>query len=213
MTLPGEQYTIRIDPAFLIAKDAASTHTGMDEFRLFQLWHFAAESAKLPAGELLEVGCAYGGSGLVIAASARRAGITDRITLCDTFRGLVKADPEKDDLQNGEMSGSTPEHVIRLLSDQGIQNAAVARGVFPEDTPFPDDIRFRFVHLDVDIYRSALDAFEWVWPRMVVGGIVVIDDYGEADCPGIAFVVGEVESLPDSTWFFHGGFQAIAMKR
>ena len=29
--------------------------------------------------------------------------------------------------------------------------------------------RFRLVHIDVDVYQSAKDVFEWAWPRLVGG--------------------------------------------
>ena len=172
----GQQHHYMVDTRFDWASSVVVHHTGMDEFRRFQLWHLAAESAKLDGGEILEVGCGLGGSGFMIAVSVRLAGVKDRVYLCDSFFGLVKADAEFDTLQNGEMGNTSPEKVEELISTHGIDNVSVVQGVFPDQHDFLSDHRFRFVHIDVDIYRSMKDAFEWVWPRMVSGGIVILDD-------------------------------------
>jgi len=37
--------------------------------------------------------------------------------------------------------------------------------------------RYRFVHVDVDLYEPTRASFEYFWPRMVPGGVVVCDDY------------------------------------
>jgi len=47
-----------------------------------------------------------------------------------------------------------------------------------------DGQRFRLAHIDVDIETSVHDCLEFLYPRMVSGGVLVIDDYGHAECPG-----------------------------
>jgi len=47
-----------------------------------------------------------------------------------------------------------------------------------------DSARYRFVHIDVDLHDPTYDSFEYFYPRVVPGGIIVIDDYGFADWPG-----------------------------
>ena len=42
--------------------------------------------------------------------------------------------------------------------------------------------RFRFCDIDVDVFQSAKDILDWIWPRMVIGGVVVYDDYGFKGC-------------------------------
>jgi O-methyltransferase len=45
----------------------------------------------------------------------------------------------------------------------------------------------------VDVYQSAKDSFEWSWPRVVVGGAVVFDDYGFERCVGVVRFVNEID--------------------
>ncbi|MFW5652494.1 MAG: TylF/MycF/NovP-related O-methyltransferase [Planctomycetota bacterium] len=40
------------------------------------------------------------------------------------------------------------------------------------------DRRYRFVHIDVDVYEPTLACLEFFWPRLSPGGAIVIDDYG-----------------------------------
>jgi O-methyltransferase len=37
----------------------------------------------------------------------------------------------------------------------------------------------------VDTYLSAKEIFEYVWPRLVIGGIIIFDDYGFWTCEGV----------------------------
>ena len=207
----GQQRAYLVDGGFAYASKIARERSGMDDFRMFQLWHMMGEAAKLPTGDVIEVGCAYGGSAFLIAVRARVAGVMDRIHLFDTFDGLVKAS-EVDTLKNGDMRGPELNEVGAFFKQYEFSDMRITQGVFPECANL-EDVRFRFAHIDVDIYQSAKDAFAAIWPRMVKGGIVVIDDYGEADCDGITKLVDELLPMADAIWFLHGALQAIAVKR
>lgn len=49
---------------------------------------------------------------------------------------------------------------------------------------FNDTVRFSFVHVDVDLYQSVLDALDFFLPRTVSGGILLFDDYKVNTTPG-----------------------------
>jgi len=53
------------------------------------------------------------------------------------------------------------------------------------------DRRFCFVHIDVQLYQPTRDSFEFFYPRMSLGGIIVCDDYGFTTCPGATQAVDE----------------------
>jgi len=44
--------------------------------------------------------------------------------------------------------------------------------------------RYRFVHIDVDLHDPTLASLEYFFPRVVSGGVIVIDDYGFPQWPG-----------------------------
>ena len=52
----------------------------------------------------------------------------------------------------------------------------------------------------------------WVWGRMVIGGIVVYDDYGMYGCEGIARAVNEQATERDRMIFHNLNGHAIVVK-
>lgn len=53
-------------------------------------------------------------------------------------------------------------------------------GVFPDSAHGLEHERFSFVHIDLDLEASTRDALAFFHPRLVPGGIIVGDDYGDA---------------------------------
>ena len=58
------------------------------------------------------------------------------------------------------------------------------RGWIPERFAEVEDRRFSFVHIDVDLRQPTEDSVRFFYPRLERGGILVVDDYGFATCPG-----------------------------
>jgi O-methyltransferase len=53
------------------------------------------------------------------------------------------------------------------------------------------DVRYRLVHIDVDLYEPTRDALAYFYPRMVPGGVLLFDDYGFQSCPGARLATDE----------------------
>lgn len=101
-------------------------------------------------------------------------------------------------LPGREHADTSARTVERLLASRNLTNARILEGVFPEETgPLVEGSNFRLCHVDMDVYRSARDAAEWLWPRLVPGGMVVYDDYGFEGCAGVTRYVDEQASGPD----------------
>lgn len=192
------------DGAFLVALGEVSPHTGIDEMRLAVLWQMVHASRHCGGGRLIEVGCGRGGSGLFIALAKEHAGIKDGLTLIDTFSGIVKSG-EMDHHVDGEMNDSSQEAVAALLGER----AEVLKGVFPDEFR-SGGARYRFAHIDVDTYASALGAFSYLAPRMEHGGVIVMDDYGVNTTPGIKLAVDKLD-WPGVRWVFTLTNQAVAV--
>lgn len=54
---------------------------------------------------------------------------------------------------------------------------------------FPDKISLAF--LDMDLYLPTLTAIGQIWPRLSIGGILIVDDYNYPPTPGINKAVDE----------------------
>lgn len=187
------------DREFTTTYQVVSHNTLVDLYRCWELWTLVAQSAKQPAGCLLEVGVWRGGTGALISKQAKLCGISHPVFLCDTFRGVVKAGANDHEYAGGEHADTSRERVEFLTRNRlGLDNVRILEGIFPDDTAhLIADETFRFCHIDVDVYQSAKDILDWVWPRLIVGGIVVFDDYGFAGCDGVArFVDDEQRNQP-----------------
>lgn len=185
------------DQQFLDVYTQIRPYTMVDRYRCYELWWLVAQTRHLE-GALLEVGTWRGGTGAVIAKSATNCGIDDPVYLCDTFAGVVKASVKDPDYVGGEHANASRQMVEQLLEANSLNNARVLEGVFPEETGAGiSSLRFRFCHIDVDVYDSAKDVAKWVWGRMPVGGIVVYDDYEGLTTAGITQLVNEQLEMPD----------------
>jgi O-methyltransferase len=164
-----------------------SLNTLVDKYRCYELWLLAKQTARIP-GSFLEVGVWKGGTGCLLACATRKP-----VLLCDTFRGVVKAGPRDTYYKGGEHSDATEEEVLNLAEKLGVlDRIKVFRGVFPEDTGSSVNESLAFCHIDVDVYESARDVFNKIWPLMVHGGVVVFDDYGFQGCEGVTSFVNEI---------------------
>ncbi|MDX1484765.1 MAG: TylF/MycF/NovP-related O-methyltransferase [Alphaproteobacteria bacterium] len=144
-------------------------------------------------GEVAEAGCYKGMSSLLICRYLQKQdpNFTGKgFTVFDSFEGLSA--PLAQDGGIGQHEGqyaSTMEHVAATLSE--FPEVTFRRGWIPDCFPEDKDIRYRFVHVDVDLYQPILDSLEYFWPRMTRGGIIVLDDYGSMLFPGAKTAVDE----------------------
>jgi O-methyltransferase len=201
------------DEDFLHCEDVVRCHTLVDRYRLYELWQLVAQVAKLPSGDLLEMGVWRGGTGALIAARARQLGLDDPVWLCDTFAGVVKTSGADPSYAGGEHSDADPSQVRDLITGIGLSGIDILEGVFPEDTGDRiADREFRLCHFDMDVYDSTSDAFAWVWPRLVAGGVCVFDDYGFESCAGVTRFVDEQRELAGRTIVHNLNGHAILIK-
>jgi O-methyltransferase len=193
--------------------DAVKHNTLVDRYRCYELWQLVSEAAKLDGGDLIEVGVWRGGTGALIAKKSQLAGMRSTVYLCDTFRGVVKAGPLDATYTGGEHDDTTKEAVLGLCRNLDVDCVRILEGIFPEDTGESlADHRFCFCHVDVDVYQSAKDIVEWIWPRLVPGGIIVYDDYGFYTCAGITRFVNEERLKPDRMVIHNLNGHAIVVK-
>ena len=212
---PEAQYQPwRKDAQFLEVFAGIQGYTLVDQYRCYELWKAVEQSAKLETGSIIEVGVWRGGTGALMARQAQYCGIKDPVYLCDTFTGVVKAG-EHDTIYKGGEHGDTSMTIVkRLLADMQVENVELLKGIFPEDTSkHVADQKFRLCHIDVDVYQSAKDVVEWLWERMVPGGMIIYDDYGMAGIEGITKFVEEQMALKDRLIFYNLNGHAIVVKR
>ena len=126
--------------------------------------------------------------------------LQDRVVYAaDTFTGVVKS-CSWEHYTDGRHVDTSLDACLSLYQSLSISNISVLQGIFPDVTgEFVQDQQVSLVHIDVDVYESAKDAFESVWPRVSTGGIVVFDDYVIVRaCPGIRRLVDDIKLVGDA---------------
>jgi O-methyltransferase len=204
-----------MDPSFQNIYEKVKNHTFVDQYRCYELWSLVEQSRKSGVGALIEVGVWRGGSGAIIAHQAQKSGFSDPVYLCDTFSGVAKAGAEEITFYKGGEHADTSVSVVEKLTrtELGLDNIVILKGIFPEETAHLIlNEQFRFCHIDVDTYQSAKDVFEWIWNKLVVGGIIVFDDYGFKFCEGVTKFVDEIKFLPDHLFIHNLNGHAILIK-
>ena len=143
-----------------------------------------------------------------------RVRIKDPFYVADTFKGIVKADEGDADYRGGEHSILAPDRggTSSIASCQ-LPGIKILEGIFPDETGHEiENDRFRFCHIDVDVYQSAKESRNGSRPRLVTGGIVVYDDYGFKSTPGVTRLVDEQRRMADRVVLHNLNGHAIVIK-
>ena len=204
----------RADSRFREIFSIVQHNTLVDEYRCYELWTLCSQIGELEPGDLLEVGVWRGGTGCLLAGRCRDLGIAGSVFLCDTFTGVVKAGTQDSIYVGGEHADTSKDVVIGLARRLDLPNVEILQGMFPDETASSIAARrFRLCHIDVDVYELAAQTFEWVWPRLVRGGIVIFDDYGFYSCAGVTRFVDAMRGQPDRLVLYNVNGHGIVIKR
>jgi O-methyltransferase len=201
------------DNEFTDIYNQVENYTLLGKLKSFVLWELVKQTNSLE-GAMIEIGVWRGGSGIIIGKQAEHSIHSSALYLCDTFTGVVKTGEKDTFYKGGEHADTSIETVKELFETLGVRNFKILKGIFPEETGgLIHDTVFKFCHIDVDVYKSARDIFEWIWPKMAAGGIILIDDYGFYNCDGITKFVNEERMKPDRIIINNWAGQAIIIKR
>lgn len=176
--------------------------------KLLRLYKAALQALPLN-GVWYECGVYKGGSAMLLAETIRRSGKIVELHVFDTFSGMPFSG-EHDRHAEGTFGDVSYEAVVNKFA--GYQDVYFHAGVIPATFTSRRSDRIAFAYLDVDQEQSARDCLEFVWPRVVVGGIVVIDDYDWPWCPGIKPVVDSFFRERGVTFHVHPNCQVEVPK-
>jgi len=174
--------------------------------RLFVLWE-AARNTRRVEGAAAEVGTYRGGSARFLAEAMRAHGVRRTLHAFDTFCGHPAiVDAGRDGLHTAGYLGDTSLEAVReyLATHPEI---VLHAGQFADTRAEVEGETFGLVHVDVDLYESALQSLEFFWPRLAPQGVLVVDDYGFRTCRGLKEAVdGFVANRADcSRWYMNTG--------
>jgi hypothetical protein len=152
---------------------------GVDvRWRAWILTQAARQACRLP-GNFVEFGVYRGGYAFLVLS---RAGLREdqRFYLFDTFAGIpgtrLTAHEASDGFAN-RWSDTSVEHVSRLLARWRTHLVFVEGDVF-DTLPRTETGRIAFASLDLNASAPTARALNYLYPRLVRGAVLVMDDYG-----------------------------------
>jgi O-methyltransferase len=137
-------------------------------------------------GDVVECGTWRGG---MIGGIALRLGAGRRYFLLDSFEGLPKAQAiDGQEAIAWQKDTSSPlyfnncaadiEDARRAMAIAGATKVELLKGWFKDTLPrMPSDMQIAVLRLDGDWYDSTMECLEALYPKVVVGGVIIIDDY------------------------------------
>jgi len=157
----------------------------------YLLWNL-----KLDKGDVCELGCWKGLSAYQIATHMKNLDKKNNFYIFDSFEGLSEYDEidivqgVKQDFNKRREQFACSEKIVRSNLNE-FDFIHYYKGWIPSRFDEVQDHQFSFVHIDVDLYQPIYDSFEFFYPRLKDGGIMVFDDYGSTMFPGAKKAVDE----------------------
>jgi O-methyltransferase len=168
------------------------------------------ERTRSLTGAVADCGVYKAASTVGMALFMRQHGIRKQIYAFDSFQGF-DSESVAGDLDLGEVNNKarykvgysdfTLEQAKSKIRSFRINNITLVPGYFNQSfKTLPPDIRFSFVHLDVNLYESYREGLEFFYPRLDPSGIILLDEYNDPPWPGCnkaadEFLAGKPETL------------------
>lgn len=163
-------------------------------------------------GDFVECGVWQGGSAMMMACALRAAEVDRRIWLYDTFAGMTEPTADDRDFSGqsaGEkwLSKQTTDgnlwcraglaKVKQNMESTGHPSTSVRYIEGPVEQTLLKDApdKIALLRLDTDWYESTKAELEVLYPRLSIGGVLIVDDYGHWQ--GARKAVDEYFARPD----------------
>lgn len=167
----------------------------VDPIRIVHIFHQVQAANRLDAGDFIELGTHRG---LLLKAIYAFMDPTATLYSFDTFEGFDERDlvVERQKYASqwtvGNFLPTSPEEVAAYVGNgTPPANLKVVKGWFPASFAGLEDKRWRFVHIDFDLYAPIKAALDTLWDRVVPGGVVMVHDYGCYGFPAARKAVDE----------------------
>jgi hypothetical protein len=162
----------------------------------------AISNCLLLEGDIVEIGTFEGRSSQVILNYLTSVGGDKKLYCLDTYCGIVfdSASTSSDAHWYGSHTSQAKnslDDVRNFISPFG-DAVLIKTDITVDEIPACID-KVAFCNLDVDIYEAYIHALHKIHPKMVLGGMILLEDYGHAP-----YILGAKLALDD---FFKEGFR------
>jgi hypothetical protein len=187
-----------LDPDFAAPYEATAPYTMTSVERMYALYEAVRHVRRAGIeGDVVECGVWRGGSAMLAALTLLQCGDeTRRLWLYDTFQGMSEPGEADVEITGERMTqvwdahrGQRESRLFCWASLEDVRSNMASTG-YPadrveyvegrvEDTiPATAPDRIALLRLDTDWYESTRHELEHLYPRLVSGGVLIIDDYG-----------------------------------
>jgi hypothetical protein len=141
-------------------------------------------------GEFAELGVWRGNTAAVLAHFAVAAKRT--VYLFDTFTGFDRRDINNVDSNVRPTFSDTSVAIAQDVIGPGWSACRVVAGYFPESVePEHKATRYAIVSIDCDLYEPMKAGLDFFYPRMPIGGLLMLHDYSSLHWPGVKQAIDE----------------------
>jgi hypothetical protein len=137
------------------------------------------------AGDIVEVGCNLGGTSICAFKAMTRSGWNGEYHCFDTFEGFVPSQFGVDaglgtPIELGKMFEVNDIHLVsKILNLHDCGKIKLHKGDISRTPPVMIPKKIIAALIDVDLSEPTFDALELIYPNLVEGGIIFVDDCPE----------------------------------
>ncbi len=142
---------------------------------------WAGQLAKALDGDFVECGVDRGGTAMLLLQYLSLDIAGRAMYLYDTFCGLDPHRSSDNELKNTDGVYSDCFEAVRERFAP-YPNVFLRRGSIPDTFAQPAPERVAYLHIDMNAVEPEQAAMNFFWPRLVEGGVVVMDDYAWIAC-------------------------------
>lgn len=134
-------------------------------------------------GAFVECGCFLGGMAMFMGRLRQELKLDAEIILFDTFEGPPIG--SSDNSTHGQIDTvSLLPHFRKVVEDQieaalgSLDGYRFVEGLVEDTLPLNDTGPISLLRLDTDFYSSTKIEMDILYPKIVAGGVLIVDDYG-----------------------------------
>ena len=168
--------------------------------RYYSLFQLADHSIKTNKNfDFVECGCFTGHSTWALSKILDDNNFDKKFHIFDSFEGFSELKNQDINLKGqltpnkikkqSDVFISNKDFLEKNLSDFNFTN--IYKGWIPDRFSEIKSSQFQFLHLDLSLYQPTIDALNFFYPKMIPGGIIVMNSYNMTQFPGEKKAVDE----------------------
>lgn len=144
-------------------------------------------------GDFVELGCWKGHSAYIIAKMINKYKENIKFHIFDSFEGLSETTPDdhnlntlfdKKQIKKIREQFKSNEDFVKNEVLKNFNFIKTYKGWIPEKFQEVENLKFSFIHIDLDLYDPTLKSLEFFFPRLQKGGVIICDDYNSWEFDG-----------------------------